>query len=307
MTVEAAPVARVEVARRRRSVWRALPNYLFILPYLAAFVGLSIGPLLYTIYMSFYNRRLFDTNSPFVGFGNYTALWSDQLWLTVLWNTVEFVIVTVTLIILSALGAALLLRAVKHGQAVLRVIFFAPTVFSVAIVAIIWGWLLSTDLGAINYLLSLVGIGKVGWTSDPHLVIPMLGVATTWWGFGFPMVVFLAGLLNIPGALYEAAAIDGANAWQRFTTITLPLLRPTILFVLVTQVIAHFQVFGQPFFITAGGPGDSSRTILMFLYDTVWRHFQYGYGASIAITLALIMALITAIQFGVLGSNTVET
>jgi len=115
------------------------------------------------------------------------------------------------------------------------------------------------------------------------------------------MIVFLAGLLNISKEIYEAAGMDGANAWQRFTRITLPLLRPTILFVLVTQIIAQFQVFGQPLFITQGGPGDSSRTILMYLYETVWRHFQYGYGAAIAITLAIIMAIITAINFFVLG------
>lgn len=130
--------------------------------------------------------------------------------------------------------------------------------------------------------------------------------ATGWWQFGFPMIVFLAGLLNIPSQLYEAAAIDGANTWQRFVSITLPLLRPSILFVVVTQVIAVFQTFGQPFFITSGWPGDSSRTIIMFLLDVVWRHFQYGYGAAIAITLALIMGLITAIQFTVLGRNTTQ-
>jgi len=303
MSVGTAPARTAGAARRRQSFWRLLPNYLFVLPYLVFFAVFAAGPLLYTIYMSFFNRRLFDVTSPFVGFDNYTTLWSDQLWLTVLGNTVEFVIVTVILVTSVALCAALLLRAVKRGQAVLRVVFFAPTVFSVAIVAIIWGWLFNTDFGALNYLLSLVGIPKIGWTSDPHLVMPMLGVATTWWGFGFPMIIFLVGLLNIPDSLYEAGAMDGANGRQRFTAITLPLLRPTILFVLVTQIIGQFQVFGQSLFITAGGPGDSSRTILMYLYETVWRHFQYGYGAAIAITLALIMAFITAIQFGVLGRS----
>jgi ABC-type sugar transport system permease subunit len=117
------------------------------------------------------------------------------------------------------------------------------------------------------------------------------------------MIVFLAGLLNISPSLYEAAAIDGAGALARFFTITLPLLRPTILFVMVTQVIAQFQLFAQPAFITQGGPGDASRVILMYLYDTVWRHFKYGYGAAMAITLALIMAVVTAIQFVFLGRN----
>jgi multiple sugar transport system permease protein len=300
MDVRTAPLAQA-TQRQRGSAWRVLPNYLFVLPYLVFFAVFSAGPLVYTIYMSFYNRGLFDTHPPFIGTGNYTALWSDPVWLISLGNTVEFVIVSVIFITLVALGAALLLRALPRWQTFFRTIFFAPAVLSVGIFAIIWNWLFATDSGALNFLLNLVGIGKVPWISDPHIVIPSLAGATVWWNFGFPMIVFLAGLLNIPAPLYEAAAIDGANAWQRFTAITLPLLRPTILFVLVTQVIAQFQVFGQPAFITQGGPGDSSRTILMYLYEVVWRHFQYGYGAALAVTLALIMALITAIQFGVLG------
>lgn len=304
MAVKAAPAAKVGVTRRRQGWRQVLPNYLFVLPYLIVFLVLSAGPLAYTVYMSFFDRKIFDTNPPFIGLRNYTDLWSDPLWLTVLWNTVEFVIITVIGVTVVSLAAALLLRSIKSGQTLVRTIFFAPAILSVAIVAIVWNWLLAPDSGALNFLGSLIGLGKIPWTSDAHLVIPSLSLATTWWDFGFPMIVFLAGLLNIDATIYEAASIDGANAWQRFQSITLPLLRPTILFVLVTRVIAHFQVFGQPAFITGGGPGDSSRSILMFLYDTVWRHFQYGYGAAIAVTLALIMALITAIQFGVLGRGT---
>ncbi len=303
MSVKAAPMARPGASgRRRQGAWlRVLPNYLFIAPYFIVFLVLAGGPLVYTLYMSFFDRKIFDTNPPFIGLKNYTDLWSDPLWLTVLFNTVEFVVLTVIGVTLVALGAALLLRSLIHGQTILRTVLFAPAILSVAITAIIWQWLLAPDAGALNFLLSLVGIGKIPWTSDAGWAIPSLSLATVWWNFGVPMIILLAGLLNIDATLYEAAQIDGADAWRRFRSITLPLLRPTLLFVLVTQIIAQFQVFGQPAFITGGGPGDSSRTILMFLYDTVWRHFQYGYGAAIAITLALIMALITAIQFGALG------
>ena len=301
MAVKAAPAATARAPRRPQSARGVLPNYLFVLPYFVIFLVLSAGPLVYTIYMSLFQRRLFTVNPPFIGLRNYTDLWSDSLWLTVLWNTVWFVIISVVLITLIALGAALLLRAIVRGQTMLRTIFFAPAVLSVAIMAIIWNWLFSTDAGALNFLLSAVGIGKVPWVTDARAVIPSLALATAWWQFGFPMIVFLAGLLNISKELYEAAGIDGASAWQRFISITLPLLRPTILFVLVTQIVAQFQVFGQPYFISQGGPGDASRTVLMYLYDVVWRNFQYGYGAAIAITLALIMAIITAINFLFLG------
>jgi len=307
MSVKAAPTARSGAVNRRRpqgAWWRVLPNYLFVAPYFIIFLVLAGGPLAYTVYMSFFNRQLFDKNPPFIGLKNYADLWTDPLWLTVLFNTVEFVVLTVIGVTLVALGAALLLRSIARGQTLLRTVFFAPAILSVAVTAIIWQWLLAPDAGALNFLVGLVGIGKLPWTSDAGWAIPSLSLATVWWNFGVPMIILLAGLLNIDATLYEAASIDGANAWRRFRSITLPLLRPTLLFVLVTQIIAQFQVFGQPAFITGGGPGDSSRTILMFLYDTVWRHFQYGYGASIAVTLALIMALITAVQFAVLGRGT---
>jgi multiple sugar transport system permease protein len=288
---------------RRRALWRVLPNYLFVLPYFIIFIIFTVGPLGYTGYMSLYNRSLFDNNPPFVGLQNYTNLWSDSLWLTVLQNTIEFVVITVIGVTVVALGLALLIRSIRWGQTLLRTILFAPAVLSAAIVVIIFNWMFAEDQGAYNYLLSLVGINKIPWTSDPAWVIPSLAICTTWWVYGFPMIVFLAGLLNISPSLYEAAAIDGAGALARFFTITLPLLRPTILFVMVTQVIAQFQLFAQPAFITQGGPGDASRVILMYLYDTVWRHFKYGYGAAMAITLALIMAVVTAIQFVFLGRN----
>jgi len=270
MSVKAAPTARSGAVSRRRpqgAWWRVLPNYLFVAPYFIIFLVLAGGPLAYTVYMSLFNRQLFDKNPPFIGLKNYADLWTDPLWLTVLFNTVEFVVLTVIGVTLVALGAALLLRSIARGQTLLRTVFFAPAILSVAITAIIWQWLLAPDAGALNFLVGLVGIGKLPWTSDAGWAIPSLSLATVW-------------------------------------SITLPLLRPTLLFVLVTQIIAQFQVFGQPAFITGGGPGDSSRTILMFLYDTVWRHFQYGYGAAIAVTLALIMALITAVQFAVLGRGT---
>jgi len=307
MSVEAVAAVRPGAVKRRRSQgawWRVLPNYLFVAPYFIIFLVLAGWPLAYTIYMSLFNRQLFDKNPPYIGLKNYTDLWADPLWITVLFNTVEFVVLTVIGITIVSLSAALLLRSIVRGQTVLRTIFFAPAILSVAVTAIVWQWLLAPDAGALNFIVGLVGIGKLPWTSDAGWAIPSLSLATVWWNFGVPMIIFLAGLLNIDGTLYEASQIDGAGAWRRFQSITLPLLRPTLLFVLVTQIIAQFQVFGQPAFITGGGPGDSSRTILMFLYDTVWRHFQYGYGAAIAVTLALIMALITAVQFAVLGRGT---
>jgi multiple sugar transport system permease protein len=172
-----------------------------------------------------------------------------------------------------------------------------PTLFSVGAVGLIWVWLLNSQYGVINYGLSFFGIKPVNWLGDPNLVLPALSLTTIWWGFGFPMLIFIAGLQGIPEQLYEAARIDGASGWQIFFRITLPLLRPTILFVTVTGVIAHFQVYGQPFIMTNGGPGRSSYTVIFYLYQIAWTAFRMGYGAAVAVVLAIIMAVLTTFQF----------
>jgi multiple sugar transport system permease protein len=149
-----------------------------------------------------------------------------------------------------------------------------------------------------------LGLSRVNWLGSAELVIPTLSITTVWWTFGFPMLVFLAGLQSIPEPLYEAAKIDGAGPWASFTRITLPLITPTMLFVVVTQFIAHMQVFAQPFAITAGGPGTESRSAVMYLYETAWKFFRFGYASSIAVTLAVIMIIVTVIQFRALRGRT---
>jgi multiple sugar transport system permease protein len=141
------------------------------------------------------------------------------------------------------------------------------------------------------------------WLGDVALVIPSISIATVWWTFGFPMLIFLAGLQQIPEHLYEAAKIDGAGPFQSFSRITLPLLTPTLLFVLVTQVIAEMQVFGQPFVMTSGGPGNESRTVVIYLYQTAWAFFRMGYASAMAVSLAMIMIVITLFQFWLLRSR----
>ncbi len=178
-----------------------------------------------------------------------------------------------------------------------------PQLLSVGVVGLIWVWLLSSQFGVINYFLSFIGISPINWLGNENVVIPALSLTTIWWGFGFPMLIFIAGLQGIPEQLYEAAKIDGANGQQLFFFITLPLLRPTILFVTVTGVIAQFQVFGQPFIISGGGPGYGSYTVIMYLYQIAWTSFRMGYGAAIAVSLAIIMAIFTLFQFRFLGQR----
>lgn len=224
----------------------------------------------------------------------------DVFWIA-LKNTIVFTAMTVAGTTVVALAAALAVTQPVRQANFFRVLLYMPSLFSVGAVGLIWVWLLNSQFGVINYGLSFFGIRPVNWLGDPALVLPALSLTTIWWAFGFPMLIFIAGLQGIPGHLYEAARIDGANGRQLFFNITLPLLRPTLLFVTVTGVIGHFQVYGQPFIMTNGGPGRSSYTVIFYFYHTAWASFRMGYGAAVAVALAVIMAVVTVVQFLVIS------
>jgi multiple sugar transport system permease protein len=159
----------------------------------------------------------------------------------------------------------------------------------------------SGQVGIVNYFINYIfGGPRIVWLADLEKVIPTLAVTTVWWTVGFPMLAFIAGLQNIPESLYEAAKIDGANPLQSFRHITIPLIMPTMLFVVVTQFIAHMQVFAQPYIITGGGPGNASRSATMYLYETAWKYFRFGYASSISVVLASVMIIVTIILFTIM-------
>ena len=175
---------------------------------------------------------------------------------------------------------------------------------SVSVLGIIGIRIWDTQLGIINYFLAEIGLTRVSWLGNANIVIPALSVTTVWWTFGFPMLVFIAGLHAIPEALYEAAKIDGANTLRSFRHITLPLIMPTMLFVVVTQFISHMQVFAQPYIITGGGPGNASRSAVQYLYETAWKFFRFGYASAISVVLAVIMVIIAALLFSLMRKRT---
>lgn len=184
-------------------------------------------------------------------------------------------------------------------------LFYAPGIISVSVLGIIAIRVWEPQIGIINYYVTnMLGGPRVMWYGNPSLVIPVLSITTVWWTFGFPMLVFIAGLHNIPEALYEAAKIDGAGLFGSFRHITIPLIMPTMLFVVVTQFIAHMQVFAQPYIITGGGPGNASRSVVQYLYETAWKYFRYGYASTISVVLALIMIVVTIIMFWLMRRRT---
>jgi multiple sugar transport system permease protein len=296
-----------DMAKPKALTWRTplytAGNYLFILPFLAFFCVFMAGPIVYSFVMSLHDWPILAKSHPFVGLRNYGDLLSDKIWWQALRNTLYFAVATASGTTLFAFLVAHSVNKPIKGTNAYRFVFYTPVVISVAAMGIVMGWTFSTQYGIVNALLGAIGLSPVNWLGEKALVIPTLSVASIWWGFGGPMLIYLAALQNIPKELYEASAIDGASRAQMTSRITLPLMLPSFFFVLVTQLIAHLQVFGQSYLITGGGPGRESYTSVYYLYQTAWRYYRMGYGCSIAIGLAMVIMAVTALQFRFAGDR----
>lgn len=305
MTTPALPARSTSSDRRWKTLRKQLPNYLFVLPHFFFFAVFLLYPIVRGVQISLYDWKIMLQDQNFIGLANYQALLRDRMFWEVLGNTAEFMIITVIINVILALFVATGLKHKFFGSDFLRVLFYAPGILSVSVIGIIGIRVWDTQIGIVNYFATtLMGLPRISWLGNPDIVIPALAVTTVWWTFGFPMLVFIAGLHNIPEQLYEAAKIDGAGMLGTFRHITLPLIMPTMLFVVVTQFIAHMQVFAQPYIITGGGPGNASRSATMYLYETAWKFFRFGYASAIAVALAAIMIVVTIILFSIMRRRT---
>jgi multiple sugar transport system permease protein len=277
--------------------WRGL---LFALPFLALYSLILIFPLLRGVWLSVNQVDLFG-DGHFVGLGNYARLLHDPVFGTSLINTFVVTLMIVPPLTVLALLLALALNRAGKGAAVIRGIFFSSAVLSVTIVTLIWRFILAPDAGLLGEAWKAVGWQPLPFLSDVHLVLPALALTTIWWSLGFPMLLFLAGLQQIPEDMYEAAALDNASRWTTFWRITLPSLRRTVVLVVMLQTAAQLQLFGQSQLLTAGGPSGASRTAVLFLFETAFGRWELGYASAAAEILFLIILAVTLTQYWATG------
>jgi len=292
-------------ARVRRLVWgeqSAFYPLIFMVPYLVFFVVFMLWPIFYGLYVSLTKWDLL-TPPQFVGLKNYIDVLRDDLFWRSFRNTVLFVALNAPLSIVIPLGLALLVNGPILGRTIFRSAFISPIMISVSTVGILWTWFYNPNFGLINYYLGKLGLPGQNWLSQAGWAMVAIVITTVWWTTGWNLVLFLAGLQDIPEELYEAARIDGAGSWALFQYITLPGLRPTLLFVTVTTVIASFRVFGQVFVMTGGGPFDSTRTLVQHIYETGFRYFRMGEASAVAWLLFCVVAVFTLLQFRVISER----
>jgi multiple sugar transport system permease protein len=280
--------------------WRGL---LFVAPFLLLYALILIFPLLRGMWLSLNQVDLFG-DGHFVGLGNYARLMQDPIFGTSMLNTFEVALMIVPPLTVIALALALALNRASKGAAIMRGIFFSSAVLSVTIVTLIWRFVLAPDAGLLGTLWQSLGWEPLGFLSDPSLVLPALAMTTIWWSLGFPMLLFLAGLQQIPEDMYEAAALDQARPWTTFWKITVPALRRTIVLVIMLQTAAQLQLFGQSQLLTAGGPSGASRTAVLFLFETAFGRWELGYASAAAELLFLIILAVTLTQYWATGRTT---
>jgi len=285
----------------KRSQREALEGYLAISPWIIGFLIFVFGPILASFILSFHKWNLLKP-AQWVGFRNYQSMIEDPLFWQSLKVTFIYAGASVPLGLVTALLVALLLNQRLKGIAVFRTIFYLPSVMPIVAVSLIWMWMYNPKFGILNFLIrkagGLLGLDIQGpdWLYSTTWVLPAL-ILMSLWGIGGGMLIFLAGLKNIPEQLYEAALVDGANSWQRFRKITLPMLSPTIFFLLVTGTIGAFQVFTQAFVMTEGGPLNASMFFVLYLYMQGFRWFRMGYASALAWVLVLIILGLTILIF----------
>jgi multiple sugar transport system permease protein len=277
--------------------FRVLEPYLYLLPTLLGLLLFSAGAVAASLFLSF---TQWDLVSPpeLIWLDNYISLWRSDLFWEVVRNTLYFIVLAVPLSVICSLALALAANTGLRGITFFRTAYFLPVVSSMIAVALVWSWIYNPEYGLLNYLLQFFfGVRGPAWLDSTTWALPAMVIVTVWKGLGYSMVIFLAGLQNIPQDLYHAATIDGAGVWKRFRHITLPMLSPTTFFVLVITLINSFQVFEQTYVLTRGGPANATLTMSFYIYQSAFQFFQMGKAAALSYVLFAAIFVVTLVQF----------
>ena len=285
------PLTR-RIALRRREM---IAGYLFIAPAVFGFIVFTAGPIIASIVISLTN---YDIISPphWTGVDNYAALFQDSLFWQSMMVTVKAAVIGLPLGLALSLGLAMLLNQRIKAIAFWRTVYFLPSVLSGVAVAVLWLWLLNPEFGVLDLVLRHIGLPAPDWLGDTVTALPSL-IVVSLWGIGGSIVIYLAGLQGIPTELYEAAEVDGANAWQRFLHVTLPMLSPVIFFNLIIGLIGQFQWFTEPYVMTQGGPENSTLTFMLYLYQNAFTYFKMGYASAMAWVFFALVLVLTLLVF----------
>ncbi len=291
--------------RTRKELWRALEPALFIAPAFIILITILVYPLGYSLWLSFHDwtLRTFRSGIPVVGFENYTALLRSDDFVNSLVITLTFMLGAITLEFLLGLGLALLLDADLKGKRYYRSLILLPMMCTNVVIGLTWRLLYSYEYGVINYFLNLIGLDSVAWVSDPSTVMPAVILVDVWNTTSFVALLLLAGLQAMPEEPFEAARMDGASAWQRFRFLTFPLLRPTIMVVLLWRVIDTFRIFDVIYLLTAGGPARLTETVSIYVYRYGFNTFDLGFASSASFSMILIMLVIAFFLARLIGRS----
>lgn len=275
----------------------ALAGLAFVSPWIVGFIGLTLLPIIQSFYYSLTEYKVFTRSFNFIGAANYATMINDQVFKTALYNTLYTVILGVTLTTVVALASAILMDNKRiRGLSMFRVVFFIPTLVPLIINCILWLWLLQPDHGLINSLVSIFGIRGPGWLASPIWSKPAL-ILMMIWGCGGSIIIYLAGLQDVPESLHESASLDGATFMQRTFHITIPMIAPVMLYNVVTAVIGVFQWFAEPLVMTEGGPSNSTLFYSLYLYQNAFQFFKMGYASAMAWVLLVICLVIILLLF----------
>ncbi len=277
-------------------------GYVFISPYVLFLLVFTAYPLIFSFYLVFHRWDLI-TPPDFVGLKNFFFLLHDADFWQALLNTLVFLVIHIPLQIIFSIVIAMVLAEKIIAKTFFRAAFFLPVIISGAVVTILWQKLYATDTGIFNHVLTSLGFPPVGWLTSTKLAMPAIAIMATWKNMGFYIILFLAGILSIPGCLYEASKIEGASRWQDFRRITLPLLRPTMLLVVVLSTFGAFSLFIEPYVMTGGGPLNKTMSVVLYMYKHAFLFQHMGYAATVGFALAAVILVVVLVQKKYLGSE----